>query len=65
MIGFMVGIEHYARLISFIIGMVDFDGVWECDNDWFLKCFSLRNVWKYIFLKNYFWYQHIKTIKKY
>jgi hypothetical protein len=49
MIGFMVGIEHYARLISFIIGMVDFDGVWECDNDWFLKCFSLRNVWKYIF----------------
>jgi hypothetical protein len=40
--------------------------VWECNYNCFLKCFLLKKVYQYVFLflKNYFWDQHIKIIWK-
>jgi len=52
--------------LSFDIGNeVHHEGVWDDDEYYFLKYFVLRNVSKYIFLKIYYWYKHVKIIKKY
>ena len=42
-------------------------GVWECNSNYSLKYFLLENILKlfFLFFKNYFLYQHIKTIWKY
>jgi len=41
-------------------------GVWQCGSGCFSNSFSCRNTcqWFFLFFKNHFWHQHIKTIQK-
>jgi hypothetical protein len=45
---------------------VTLECVWYCDSGYFLNSFSCWNTcqWFFLFFKNYFWHQHIKTIQK-
>jgi len=58
-------IEKKERVVHFAAGRRTVH-VWECDYDCFLKCFLLIKIYQYVFLflKNYFWDQHIKIIWK-
>ena len=41
------------------------EGVWQCSSGCFSNNLLCRNAcqWFFLFLKNYFWHQHIKTIQ--
>jgi hypothetical protein len=43
----------------------DFEGAWQCGSGCFLNNFLCGNTyqWFFLFFKNYFWHQHIKTIQ--
>jgi hypothetical protein len=45
--------------------MFDYERVWQCGCGCFLNDFSCQNAckWFFLFFKNYFWHQHIKTIQ--
>jgi hypothetical protein len=61
-----VGFPRIQKKKSIYIAWSFLEGIWEYNSGCFFKCFLLRNASKEYFfiLKNYFWHQHIKMIRK-
>jgi len=63
--------ETWKSLITFLsficcVNISDEERVWQCGCGCFSNSFSCWNTcqWFFLFFKNYFWHQHIKTIQK-
>jgi hypothetical protein len=64
--------ETWKSLITFLsficcVNISDEERVWQCGCGCFSNSFSCWNTcqWFFLFFKNHFWHQHIKTIQKY